>query len=139
MTSHQPITAHLALSSESDTSCTSSGSQSDLQNIIVKYKKYLFHCYCANLVNWAVDTGGLQTGRKKARKYPKMPLFSASGSTFMICFPRAENLLFCLSSGVCVVRCWNCGDDKVKVFVCEHARNGRTRNVTRSRDRVIVC
>ena len=98
MTSHQPITAHLALSSESDTSCTSSGSQSDLQNIIVKYKKYLFYCYCANLVNWAVDTGGLQTGRKKARKYPKMLLFSASGSTFMICFPRAENLLFCLSS-----------------------------------------
>lgn len=97
MTSHQPITAHLALSSESDTSCTSSGSQSDLQNIIVKYKKYLLYCYCANLVNWVVDTGVLQTGigRKKDKKIPENAsvfcirkhfhdLFSAGGESFVL-------------------------------------------------------
>ena len=56
-------------------------------------KKYLFYCYCANLVNWAVDTGGLQTDRKKAiaknasvfciRKHFH-DLFSAGGESFVL-------------------------------------------------------
>ena len=63
----------------------------------LKYKKYLLYCYCANLVNWAVDTGVLQTGigRKKDKKIPENAsvfcirkhfhdLFSAGGESFVL-------------------------------------------------------